>query len=86
MNDFNQQIQEEVDKNYDFFKKEVGKIIVAHFEQFALLKNATIVDYFDTFEDAEKYANMAYPDRLYSIQKVEDTPIELGYIGTLVYA
>ena len=86
MNDFNQQIQGEVDKNYDFFKTEVGKIIATHFGQFALLKNASIVDYFDSFEDAEKYANMAYADRLYSIQKVDDTRIELGFIGTRVYA
>jgi len=86
MDDFNQKIQEEVDRNYDFFKKEFTKIVVEHLGQFALLKNATIIDYFDTFEDAEKYANMAYSDRLYSIQKVGDTRIDLGFIGTLVYA
>lgn len=86
MDDFNKKIQEEVDKNYDFFKQEFAKIVVGHLGQFALLRNASIVDYFDSFNDAEKYANLAFKDRLYSIQKVEDVQIKLGFIGTMMYA
>ena len=86
MDDFNKRIQEEVDRNYDFFKKEFKRIVVEHLGQFALLKDAAVVDYFDTFEDAEKYANLAFPDLLYSIQKVADVKIKLGFIGTQVYA
>jgi hypothetical protein len=49
--------------------------------KYALLKNAAIVEYFDTSSDAQKYAEAVFEDRLYSIQKVDDAILELGLIG-----
>lgn len=80
------QIQIEVDKNYDFFKQELPKIIIGHLGQFVLLRHQAIIDYFDTFEDAQKYAIAMYKDELFSVQKVEDTVLNLGFIGTQIHA
>jgi hypothetical protein len=86
MDNFNQKIQEEVDRNYEFFKKELPRMMFRHAGQFALLRNAAVVEYFDTFGDAEKYARKVFQDGLFSIQKVEDTVANLGFLGTLGYA
>ena len=86
MDDYRKRIQREVDENYDFFQSEIHKIAISHMGQYALIRNKEIVDYFDTLKDAEKYARAAFGDRMYSIQKVDDAPAELGFIGEMIYA
>ena len=54
--------------------------------KYALLKNAEIIDYFDTLDDAIKYAKMRFEDGLYSVQKVNEPPVNLGYIGSFLDA
>ena len=76
-----EEVQKEIDKNYDFFLKELPNIINLYNNKYALLKNAEIIDYFDTMDDAIKYAKIRFEDGLYSIQKVNETPVSLGYIG-----
>ena len=82
MNDLILQIQEEVDKNFAFFQQELPRLMLSNQGQYALLKDAKIVDFFDSFRDAEKYANLKYPDHMFSIQKVKDVVVDLGFWGT----
>ena len=82
MNDFRQLAQEEVDRNFDFFKQELPRLMPKHQGQYALLKDAKIVEFFDSMRDAKKYAELAFADRLYSIQKVTDRIVNLGILGT----
>jgi hypothetical protein len=85
--DFRDKIQKEVDLNYEFFTKELSKLLLKHLDKYALLRHQAIIKYFDSFEDAKKYAKKTYSDRLYSIQKVEkNTPIHLGFLGEHLYA
>ena len=81
-----EEVQKEIDKNYDFFLKELPNIINLYNNKYALLKNAEIIDYFDTIDDAIKYAKIRFEDGLYSIQKVNETPVSLGYIGSFLNA
>lgn len=81
-----EEVQKEIDKNYDFFLKELPNIINLYNNKYALLKNAEIIDYFDTMDDAIKYAKIRFEDGLYSIQKVNETPVSLGYIGNFLNA
>ncbi len=53
-----EEVQKEIDKNYDFFLKELPNIINLYNNKYALLKNAEIIDYFDTMDDAIKYAKI----------------------------
>ena len=81
-----EEVQKEIDKNYDFFLKELPNIINLYNNKYALLKNAEIIDYFDTMDDAIKYAKIRFEDGLYSIQKVNETPVSLGYLGSFLNA
>ncbi|MDR3307259.1 MAG: hypothetical protein LBS61_06400 [Endomicrobium sp.] len=72
---------EEVNANYEFFKTQLNQMVADRLGQYVLLKNKTIVDYFGTPDDARKYADSIYEDGLYSIQKVENAVLNLGFIG-----
>ena len=81
-----EEVQKEIDKNYEFFLKELPNIFSLYSNKYVLLKNSEIIDYFDTLDDAIKYAKMRFEDGLYSIQKVNEPPVNLGYIGSFLNA
>lgn len=69
----------EVDRNYDAFARALGGIIPAHRDQFALMRDGSIIAYFDKPGDAYREGVSRYPDRVFSIQEVTDEPIDLGF-------
>ncbi len=81
-----EEVQKEIDKNYEFFLKELPNIVNLYNNKYVLLKNSEIIDYFDTMDDAIKYAKIRFEDGLYSIQKVNEMPVNLGYIGSFLNA
>jgi hypothetical protein len=78
-------IQEEVDRNYEAFIKELPNIIRDHRGQYALMKNGRIINYFSTAADARMAAEAFITDGLFSIQQVTDAPIDLGYFNYAVH-
>jgi hypothetical protein len=81
MGNFRKEKEEEVDKNFEFFQTQILQILEKHCGQYALLRKQTIVEYFDSFSDALKYADKVYEDKMFSVQRVELPPFEtLGYI------
>ena len=70
--------KKEVDRNYDFFKTQVSKLKSEHLNKFALLHDKKIEDFF-TSDDAIKIGTEKYGEGNFSVQKVNDIPIELGY-------
>lgn len=68
-------IQQEVNKNYEVFKKLLPKIINTYENKYALMKNEKIIEYFETAGDAILTGNLIYKNRLFSVQKVTNTPI-----------
>lgn len=81
-----EEIQKEIDRNYETFSRELPNIFNSYNNKYVLLKNAEIIDYFDTIDDAIKYAEYRFKDKLYSIQKVNEQPVNLGYIGSFLNA
>ena len=83
---YRQKQQKEVDKNFDAFQKKVkeDKLDNSSKGKFALMKNGKIIDYFNTWEDANKAGEIAYEDKLFSIQEVSDEIINLGYYSYAV--
>ena len=77
-------IQEEVDRNYEAFMKELPSLIKSHGGQFALMKDQKILNFFTTAEDARAAAVAFIPDKVFSIQQVTNTPIDLGYFNYAV--
>ena len=70
--------QEEVDRNYDAFTNMLSSILEEHRDKLALMKDGSIVGYFDTPRQALEAASDRFPDGVFSIQEVTDEPIFLG--------
>ena len=78
---------QEVDKNYDYFKENLldlreqsgGKRVV-------LLKNQKVEGYFDSMDDAILFARRVFPedDRYFSVQDLDSQPLSLGFQGCAI--
>ncbi len=71
----------EVDRNYDFFQRRLSEFLAEHSGHYVLLKSERVVDFFSGAGDAYRAGLSLYPDRLFSIQKVTDEPVELGLMA-----
>jgi hypothetical protein len=75
--------QAEIDKNLEFFLKELPSLAV-HQGKFALIRQQTIINYFDTPMDALVAGTALYPDRMFSIQQISEVATNLGYYSYAV--
>jgi hypothetical protein len=71
--------QEEVDRNYEEFRKMLPNLLATHRDKFALMKGAKILGYYSTAQDAAQAAEIGVSDGIFSIQEVTDSPISLGF-------
>lgn len=71
--------QEEVDKNYEFFKKELPSLLKEHKGEFILIRDQRIEAYCRTFEEAVFIGKEKFSDNRFSIQEVTNEPIDLYY-------
>lgn len=60
-------------------------ILTAHKDRFALMKDGKILGYYSSSMDARSAADAFIPDKLYSIQKVTNSAIDLGYFSHAVH-
>lgn len=67
-----------IDENYAAFEKELPELMLRHPGRFALMRNAGIVDFFDTARNAVIAGEHLYEDDEFSIQEVTMTPVNLG--------
>ncbi len=77
-------IQKEVDANYDAFIKMLPSLLAMHRGQFALLKSQRVVGIYSSAADARTAAEAFIEDKIYSIQKITDVAIDLGYFSHAV--
>lgn len=78
-------IQREVDRNYDAFKKLLPELAKEHGGKFALLKDGTVVEIFDSARDAIIFAEAQFKDGLFSVQQVTSHVADLGYFSHAVH-
>ncbi|UZK68465.1 hypothetical protein OKW76_10370 [Sphingomonas sp. S1-29] len=71
--------RQQVDINYDAFQRSLQSIIRDHRDQYALMRDRVIVDYFDNPGAAYDAGMARFSDGIFSIQEVTDEPIELGF-------
>lgn len=74
----------EVDRNYDWFQRNLSLFLDAHRDRYALLKSASVVEFFDAPGEAYRGGLSRYPDRIFSIQQVTDEPVELGFMSIAI--
>ncbi len=80
------EVQEEVKANYEAFQKELPSIAKRHPGKFALMQNKQIIEYFDTARDAYAAGKKIFEEnRLFSIQEVITTPLDLGFFSHVMY-
>ncbi len=65
-----QDIQAEVDRNFEAFGAMLPDLLKDHAGKYALLRDTKLIEKFDTAGDALIYAQAQFPDGLYSIQEV----------------
>lgn len=68
----------EIDRNFDFFQRNLGLYLKDHAGEFALLKNARLVEFFKGPGDAYRAGLARFSDRMFSVQEVRREPIHLG--------
>jgi len=71
--------QTEIDRNLEFFLRELPSLLVDHRGKYALLRHQQIIAYFDTIADALSAGNSQFTDKLFSIQEVTDAATNLGF-------
>jgi hypothetical protein len=73
--------REQVDKNYEAFVAMLPSILATHQNQYALMMDGEVVGFFSTLEDAYTTANKFLADQSFSVQKVTDIPVDLGFFS-----
>jgi hypothetical protein len=76
--------QQEVDRNFAFFHPKLPELLKTHRGKFALIRNQEIIGFYDTVMDAHTTGAKFFDDGLFSIQEVDDTPIDLGVFSHAV--
>ncbi len=78
-------LEQEVSANYDAFQRVVGRLIASHRDQFALMRNAQIVEFFEKPGEAYRAGVARFSDARFSIQEVTEEPIDLGFFSHVAY-
>jgi hypothetical protein len=81
-----ERIREQVDKNYEAFQAMLASILPLHQDKYALMKDGEVVGFYSTLEDAYMTANQFYKEQPFSVQKVTDTPVDLGFFSHAVHS
>jgi hypothetical protein len=69
---------EQVKLNYEAFKKLLPELLKDE-NKFALMRDGELIAVYDTLNDAIVTAGKMYPDDRWSIQKITNRPINLGF-------
>lgn len=78
-------LDDEIDANYDFFRRTLTRYIPDHSGQYALLHDRQIIGFFDKVGQASAAGNVAFPDGMFSIQQVMDEPADFGFFSHVSY-
>ena len=74
-------LQQEVDDNYEAFKKALPQLLARHPNRWALMRRGEFVDFFDTLRDAELVGTLFYDHGLFSVQEVTERVADLGWFS-----
>lgn len=75
---------QEVDANYAAFKKELPKLMKGKEKgKYALMRNCQIKGFFVDSDEALVAGNKLFHGKPFSIQKVDDKPVDLGIFSLI---
>lgn len=76
---------QEVDRNFDFFQRNLALFLKDHAGDYALLKSCVVAGFFPTPGEAYMAGRSKFADGIFSIQEVTDEPIDLGFFSHAGY-
>ena len=79
-----QEVRDQVEKNYRAFQALLPTIIPLYQDKYALMKDGVAVGFYSTLEDVYMTPNQFYRDQPFSVQKVTMTPVDLGFFSHAV--
>lgn len=68
-------------QNFDYFQEVVRSLMTNHAGQYALLHECTVVEVFRRPIEAVEAGHVRFKDGLFSIQRVIDRPLDLGFMS-----
>ena len=71
----------EIRRNYAYFKDLITDAMVEHAGETALIHKCSVVDYFATASEAVRAGMEQFGVLPFSIQRVVDRPIDLGFLS-----
>jgi hypothetical protein len=77
--------QSEIDSNLVFFQEKLPELLASHAGKYVLLRHREIVGIYDTALDAQVTGQKFYADGLFSVQRITDEPIDLGFFSHAVH-
>ena len=69
----------EVEDNYSYYRRILPDIETVNHGKYALLRHQSVIDFYTSIVEAQASAQKLYSDGIYSIQKVAQAPVELGF-------
>lgn len=78
-------INVEIDRNFDFFQRNLGAYLSSHEGEFAVIRHQAIAGFCGSVADAEALGEKDFPDGLYSIQEVTSAPVDLGFFTHAIH-
>ena len=70
--------QAEIDRNYDFFQRNLSRFLKDHEGEFVLIRNKGVIEFYADIGTAFREGLAKFEDRLFSVQEVTREPVELG--------
>jgi hypothetical protein len=74
-------IQDAIERNYSWFLGALSGLLPEHKGEYALIHDQQLIGLFRSPGEAEREGEKRFPGATYSIQPVEDQPIDLGYFS-----
>lgn len=78
-------LHHEIEANLQFFRTKLPELLAGHRGRYALLRRQEVVGIYDTVRDAKMTGDRFFSDGLFSIQKIEDQPVDLGFYSHAVH-
>lgn len=72
---------EELDRNYDAFKIALPDLIAEHRDAYVVVRDGSVREIYETMKDAYQAGWRKFQDDLFSVQKITDEIVDLGYFS-----
>lgn len=77
--------RDEVDRNYDVFVKLLPSLLAEHANKYALMSSGELVGVYSTLDDAYTTAGKFLRGSQFSVQKITNIPVDLGFFSHAVH-